>query len=85
MQRGIWPAARQRPRPDAEIDGGVVSAAKVLGVAVTEHRADMARASAAVDRIDDVVAKVERRGDMKFFNAEFRKRRLPPRPKGGHL
>jgi hypothetical protein len=62
--------------------GDIVAATKVLGVQVTEHSAVLARASAAVGKIGVAVAKAQQHGDMKFFNAEFKKRRLAAAAKG---
>ena len=44
--------------------------------ALTEHDEAMARARAAVTRINAVLAAAHDRGDLKFFNAEFRRRRM---------
>src|SRR4051812_9675074 len=53
--------------------GDIPAAAKVLGVTVTEHSVVMARASAAVAKLDDKIATAGRAGELGFFNSEYRR------------
>jgi hypothetical protein len=49
--------------------------ARRLGVAVTEHAIVLKRASAAIERIEAALREAQRRGDLKFFNSEYKRRR----------
>ena len=49
--------------------------ARRLGVALTEHAIVLTRASAAIERIEAALREAQRRGDLKFFNAEYKRRR----------
>jgi hypothetical protein len=49
--------------------------ARRLGVALTEHAIVLTRASAAVARIERALAEAQARGDLRFFNAEYKRRR----------
>lgn len=55
--------------------GDIPAAARELGVPVTAHHVAMQRAGAAVARIDAALAEAKRCGTMRFFNAEYRRRR----------
>ena len=54
----------------------IPAAAAQLGIPLTEHDDAVARARAAVTRINAVLAAAHDRGDLQFFNSEFRRRRL---------
>lgn len=60
----------------------IVHAAAQLGIRLTDHAVAMARARAAVLRINAVLAAAHASGDLKFFNAEFRRRRTAARAAG---
>src|ERR1700731_4882839 len=73
-----WCPAREASRVvrHARKDSGdVEAAARALGVPVTVHHVAIQRAGAAVARIDAALAEAQRTGAMKFFNAEYRRRR----------
>jgi hypothetical protein len=55
--------------------GDVPAAARHLGVALTEHAIVVARAAAAATRIKRTLSEAQGRGDLKFFNAEYKRRR----------
>jgi hypothetical protein len=55
--------------------GDIPVAAQKLGVALTEHSVVLARASAAVARIKSALREAQARGDLQFFNAEYKRRR----------
>ena len=55
--------------------GDILAAARHLGVALTEHAIVMARAAAAASRIKRTLSEAQGRGDLKFFNAEYKRRR----------
>ncbi len=56
-------------------DRHIVSAAKRLGITLTEHDTVMQRASARVRRIQEAVDTAEQAGVLKFFNQEYQRRR----------
>jgi hypothetical protein len=56
--------------------GDIPAAARKLGVALTEHSVVQARASTAVARIEAALREAQRRGDLQFFNAEYKRRRI---------
>jgi hypothetical protein len=58
-----------------KIGGDVESAAFALGVPATAHHVAVQRAAAAVERIDAALAEAQRCGALRFFNAEYRRRR----------
>ncbi len=60
----------------------IVAAAQQLGIALTEHEEAVARARAAVIRINAMLNEAHARGDLKFFNAEFHRRRVAARAVG---
>ena len=60
----------------------IVAAAADLGGALTEHHVAIARAQAAVERIDTVLAAAQAAGDLKFFNSQFRRRRVAAKAAG---
>jgi hypothetical protein len=53
----------------------IEAAARRLGLHLTPHETAIARAEAALARIDAALAQAQRNGGLKFFNAEFRRRR----------
>ena len=55
--------------------GDIPAAARHLGVALTEHAIVLARAAAAATRIKRTLSEAQGRGDLKFFNAEYKRRR----------
>jgi hypothetical protein len=55
--------------------GDIPAAARHLGVALTEHAIALARAAAAASRIERTLLEAQGRGDLKFFNAEYKRRR----------
>jgi hypothetical protein len=60
----------------APTDGSDIQAvARRLGVALTEHAIVLTRASAAIARIERALTEAQARGDLKFFNAEYKRRR----------
>jgi hypothetical protein len=60
----------------ARKDGSDIQAiARRLGVALTEHAIVLTRASAAIERIEAALGEAQRRGDLKFFNTEYKRRR----------
>jgi len=62
--------------------GDVVATAERLGVQVSDHDTVVKRSTAAVERIDEAVSLAELRGDLRFFNAEYRRRRELAQLKG---
>jgi hypothetical protein len=61
----------------ARKDGSDIQAiARRLGVALTEHAIVLTRASAAIERIEAALREAQRRGDLQFFNAEYKRRRI---------
>jgi hypothetical protein len=69
----VFRAARFN-RPVGLVDR-IAAAARELGVPVTAHHVAIQRAGASVARIDAALAEAQRCGTMKFFNAEYRRRR----------
>ena len=59
----------------------IVAAAAQLGIAHAHDEA-VTRARAAVARINAVLNAAHDRGDLKFFNSEFRRRRMAARAAG---
>jgi hypothetical protein len=55
--------------------GDIPAAARHLGVALTEHAIVLARAAAAARRIKRTLSEAQSRGDLRFFNAEYKRRR----------
>jgi hypothetical protein len=67
----------------ARKDGSDIQAvARRLGVALTEHAIVLTRASAAIERIEAALREAQRRGDLKFFNAEYKRRRTEAQAAG---
>ena len=62
--------------------GDLVGAAQRLGIVVTEHTTVMARATAAVEKIEQRLAQAQRNGDLGFINREFKRRRLEAAAQG---
>jgi hypothetical protein len=60
----------------------VTAAAVRFGVALTEHSIVMARAKAAVSKLDRRLAMAKETGTLAFFNAEYRRRRIAARASG---
>ncbi len=58
-----------------KLGGDVEGAARELRVTATVHHVAVQRAAASVARIDAALAQAQRCGAMKFFNAEYRRRR----------
>jgi hypothetical protein len=54
----------------------ILAAANRLGIVLHDHAAVIARAKAAVQRLDTELAKARERGDLRSFNFEYRRRRL---------
>ena len=63
----------------------ILAAAADLDIAVTPHARAMARAQAAVGRIDARLAEAQANGDLRFFNSEFKRRRLEAAAAGQHF
>jgi hypothetical protein len=59
-------------RAEAEIK----AAANRLGVTLSEHTRVMERASAAAAKLDGKLAEAQNDGDLRFFNREFKRRRI---------
>ena len=70
----------RRARSTVPID--ILAAAAQLGIPLTEHDEAVARARAAVARINATLAAAHDRGDLQFFNSEFRRRRAAARAAG---
>jgi hypothetical protein len=68
--------AKAMSKPD------ILAAARDLDVALTEHRVAVRRARAAVERIGVVLTAAQNNGDLKFFNSEYRRRRVAARAAG---
>jgi hypothetical protein len=66
--RGVVKQARKN-------GGDIPAAARHLGVPLTEHRVVLGRASTAAARIESALREAQRRGDLRFFNAEYKRRR----------
>jgi hypothetical protein len=67
----------------AQKNGGDIPAiARKLGVTLTEHDVVIVRAQAAAARIESAIAQAMDRGDLKFFNAEYRRRRAEAKRRG---
>jgi hypothetical protein len=62
--------------------GDIVATARKLGVTLTEHSTVLARAAAAASRIESAIAQAMDRGDLKFFNAEYKRRRTEAERRG---
>ena len=60
----------------------IVALAAKRGVSLTEHAVVVERAKAAMSRISDRLSRVQARGDLKFFNAEFKRRRIEAQARG---
>jgi hypothetical protein len=60
----------------AQKNGGDIPAtAQKLGVVLTPHDVVIARARGATSRIENALAQAQARGDLQFFNREFKRRR----------
>jgi hypothetical protein len=73
-----WRPAREASRVarHARKDSGdIPAAARALGVPVTVHGVAVQRAGAAVARIDAALAEAQRCGPLRFFDAEYKRRR----------
>jgi hypothetical protein len=70
----------RRARSTLPVD--IVAAAQQLDIPLTDHAVAMARAKVAVVRINAVLAAAHDRGDLKFFNNEFHRRRMAARAVG---
>jgi hypothetical protein len=71
-----WCPAREADhliRHVREDSGDVAAAAIAFGVPLTVHHVAVQRAAASVARIDAALAEAQRRGAMRFFNAEYRR------------
>jgi hypothetical protein len=55
--------------------GDIPAAARELGVTLTAHDVVISRAKAATARIENALSEAQRRGDLQFFNAEYKRRR----------
>ena len=53
----------------------IISAALELRVPLTDHSVVVTRATAAAARISRVLSEAQARGDLQFFNAEYKRRR----------
>ena len=73
----------RRARSTVPID--IPAATAQLGILLTEHDEAVARARAAVTRINATLAAAHARGDLRFFNSEFRRRRAAARAAGVSL
>jgi hypothetical protein len=62
--------------------GDIPAAARALGVALTDHATVLARATAALARIEAGMAWAQRTGVLHEFNQEYRHRRLEARGRG---
>jgi hypothetical protein len=51
--------------------GDILAAAEVLGVHLTEHHQMIARSRAAVERLDERLARAKADGLLRFFNADY--------------
>jgi len=85
-RRVAWWCARadaERLVERARRDGGdVAAAARKLGVAVADHATVLARAEAAVRRINNGVEWARRTGVLAELNAEYKRRRLLAEQRG---
>jgi hypothetical protein len=63
--------------------GDISAAARALGVALTDHATVLARAKAAVAKIEAGMAWAQRSGVLHEFNQEYRRRRLAARESNG--
>jgi hypothetical protein len=59
----------------AEAEIAILGAAKRLSIGLTPHMAMLARAEAALNQIDTTIKAATSSGQLKFFNAEYAKRR----------
>ena len=55
--------------------GDIPAAARRLGVVLTEHAIVLVRAAAASKRIRQSLSEAQGRGDLQFFNREYKRRR----------
>ena len=62
--------------------GDIPAAAGALGVALTDHATVLARAKAALAKIDAGMAWAQRTGVLHEFNREYRRRRLEAQGRG---
>jgi hypothetical protein len=62
--------------------GDIPAAARALGIALTDHATVLARATAAVARIEAGMAWAQRNGVLSEFNREYRRRRLAAAARG---
>jgi hypothetical protein len=62
--------------------GDIPATARKLGVTLTDHSTVLARAAAAASRIEGAIAQAMDRGDLKFFNAEYKLRRAEAKRAG---
>ncbi len=77
-QNAWWCLAKETKRlaqAAREMGGDVVAAAARDRIGVTEHTRVLERVTASLQRIDDALEKAKQDGTMKFFNAEYRRRR----------
>ena len=55
--------------------GDIPAAARELGVMLTAHDVVIARAKAATARVENALSGAQARGDLQFFNREYKRRR----------
>ena len=60
----------------------IPASAAQLGIPLTEHDIAVTRARAAVTRINTVLAAAHDRGELKFFNRKFSRRRMEAQAAG---
>ena len=63
-------------------NGDIPAAAPALGIALTDHATVLARATAAVARIEAGMALAQRSGVLHEFNQEYRRRQLEAQGRG---
>jgi hypothetical protein len=62
--------------------GDIPTTAQKLGVLLTDHSTVLTRASAATSRIENALSQAQARGDLKFFNAAYKRRRAEAKRAG---
>jgi hypothetical protein len=75
----VWPWWSERQATRRGHPGG---AARALGIALTDHATVLARAKAAVARIEAGMAWAQSTGVLHEFNQEYRRRRLEAQGRG---
>jgi hypothetical protein len=78
----VQASGEQRP---GSVEGAVAeikAAANRVGATLSEHAVVLARAQAALSQLDTKLELARQKGALKFFNAEYRRRREEAKARG---